>query len=135
MSASPHRRMPSLSICLSLSPSGNLSHARTHTYLTQCYLLISLRKSNPPQDRRLNILISNSKQKIDYFWGELTFENQLTNTFCEKNTGGQCLLVAQSLPLSAEFCHRDDRAVVRRPGGQVEGQGLGFRLWGAGFRV
>ena len=33
------------------------------------YLLISFRKSTPPQNRQLNILISNSKQKVQNFVG------------------------------------------------------------------
>jgi len=37
------------------------------------YLLISFRKSTPPQNRQLNILVSDSKQKVDDFVGELTF--------------------------------------------------------------
>ena len=37
------------------------------------YLLISFRKSNPPQNRRFNILISNSKHEVDDFVGALTF--------------------------------------------------------------
>ena len=39
------------------------------------YLLISFRKSTPPQNRQLNILIGNSKQQVVDFVGELTFEN------------------------------------------------------------
>ena len=35
-------------------------------------LLISLRKSTPPLDRQLNSLISDSKQQIDDFAGDLT---------------------------------------------------------------
>ena len=37
------------------------------------YLLIGFRKSNPPRNRQLDILISNSKQHVDDFVGELTF--------------------------------------------------------------
>ena len=37
------------------------------------YLLISFTESTPPQNRQLNILISNSKQPVDDFVGELTF--------------------------------------------------------------
>ena len=37
------------------------------------YSLISLRKSTPPQNRQLNILISNSEQCVDDFVGGLTF--------------------------------------------------------------
>ena len=41
--------------------------------LDTLYLLISSRKSTPPQSRQLNILISNSKEQVDDFAGELTF--------------------------------------------------------------
>jgi len=37
------------------------------------YLLLSFRRSPPPQNRKLDILISDSKQKVDDFMGELTF--------------------------------------------------------------
>ena len=36
------------------------------------YLLIGFRKLNPPRNRQLDILISNSKQHVDDFWGKLT---------------------------------------------------------------
>ena len=36
-------------------------------------LLIRFRKSTPPQNRQLNVLIGNSKQQVDDFVGELTF--------------------------------------------------------------
>jgi len=39
------------------------------------YLSISFRKSRPPQNRRLNVLMSNSQQQVDDFVGELTFLN------------------------------------------------------------
>ena len=38
------------------------------------YSLISFRKSTPPQNRHLNILTTNSKQWVDEFMAELTFE-------------------------------------------------------------
>ena len=38
-------------------------------------LLISFRKSTPPQKRQLNILIRNSNQSVDDFVGELTFQD------------------------------------------------------------
>ena len=47
------------------------------------HLLISFRKATPPQNRQLNILISNAKQQVDDCVGELTFQNLLINTFCE----------------------------------------------------
>ena len=47
--------------------------------------LISLRESTPPQNRQLNISISNSKQCVDDLMGELTVLNLSTNTLCEKN--------------------------------------------------
>ena len=37
------------------------------------YSLISFRKSTPPQESQLNILISDSKQEADDYVGELTF--------------------------------------------------------------
>ena len=37
------------------------------------YLLISFRKSTPPQNLQLNALNSNSEQDGDDIWGELTF--------------------------------------------------------------
>ena len=37
------------------------------------YLLISFRKSTPPQNRQLDILISKSEQSVDDFRGGLTF--------------------------------------------------------------
>ena len=39
------------------------------------YSLIGFRKSTSTQNRTLDILISNSKQQIDDFVGELTFQN------------------------------------------------------------
>ena len=45
------------------------------------YLSISCRKSTPPQNRHL--LISNSKQSVGDFVGELTFYNSSINTFSE----------------------------------------------------
>ena len=39
---------------------------------TMC-LLIGFEKSTPPQNRQLNIPISNNKQLIDDFVGEFTF--------------------------------------------------------------
>ena len=43
-------------------------------FFDKMYLLISLRKSTPPQKYQLNILISNIKQQVDNFVGELTFK-------------------------------------------------------------
>ena len=43
----------------------------TTLYDTLC-LSISFRKSTPPQNRQLEFLISNSKQQVDDFVGELT---------------------------------------------------------------
>ena len=37
--------------------------------------LISFRKSTPPQNRQCNFSISNTKQSVDDFEGELTFQN------------------------------------------------------------
>ena len=37
------------------------------------YLLISFRKSTPPQNRQLNIVTKNSKQQVDDFVVKLTF--------------------------------------------------------------
>ena len=37
--------------------------------------LINLRQSTPPQERQLNISISNSKRSVDIFWGGVTFSN------------------------------------------------------------
>ena len=44
---------------------------------------ISFRKSTPPQNRQLGILIGKSKPYVHDFVGELIFKNQLINTFCE----------------------------------------------------
>ena len=38
-------------------------------------LLISFRTSTPPQNRQLDILVSNSEQQVDNFVGELTFQD------------------------------------------------------------
>ena len=38
------------------------------------------RKSTPPQNRQLNISISNSKNRVDNSVGELTFSNSFMNT-------------------------------------------------------
>ena len=46
-------------------------------------LSISFRKSTLSQNRQLNISTSKSKQYVDDFVGELTFQNHLINTFCE----------------------------------------------------
>ena len=40
------------------------------------YSVISFKKSSPPQNRRLNILICNSKQQVHYFVREFTKTNQ-----------------------------------------------------------
>jgi len=45
--------------------------------------LISLEKSASLQTRQLYILISNSKNLVDDFVGELTLRNYLMNTFCD----------------------------------------------------
>ena len=37
------------------------------------YVLNSFTKSTPPKNRQLNILICNSKQRVEDFVGELTF--------------------------------------------------------------
>ena len=42
---------------------------------TRAGLRLSLKKSTLPQNRQLDISISNSKQEVDDFVGELTFEN------------------------------------------------------------
>ena len=47
------------------------------------YQSISFRKSSPPHDRQLDMLISNGKQQVDNYWGELTFQNRSIDTFCE----------------------------------------------------
>ena len=52
------------------------------------YLLISFRRSAPPQNRQLIVLVSNSKQYVDDFMGddfmgELTFYNHFIDTFCK----------------------------------------------------
>ena len=47
------------------------------------YLLISLRKSTPPQNRQPNIFISNRRQYVDDFGVDLIFSNPLLGTFCE----------------------------------------------------
>ena len=57
-------------------------HAETLSSNTM-FLSISSRESNPPQNRQLNISISNSEHQIDDFLGELSFCNSLVNTFCE----------------------------------------------------
>jgi hypothetical protein len=38
------------------------------------YLLISIGKSTPPQNRQRNILDGKSKQLVDDFVGEMTFQ-------------------------------------------------------------
>ena len=37
------------------------------------YLSVSFRESTPPQNRQLNISISDSEEQVDDFLGELTF--------------------------------------------------------------
>ena len=71
-----------------LPPPGCLSREASRlstlpTLSDTMYLLISFRKSTPPQNRQLNILIGNSKRSVDEFVGELTFKNSWLNTFCE----------------------------------------------------
>ena len=39
------------------------------------YLLMRLSKSTPPQNRQLNLLISDSQPKVEDFAGELKFLN------------------------------------------------------------
>jgi len=41
--------------------------------LDPMYLFIGFRESTPPQDRQLNILISNSKREVDDLVGDLAF--------------------------------------------------------------
>ena len=59
-------RSPSLSVSLS-----EVRKVATLSHIT--YLSTSLRKSTPPQNRKLHISISNSKRKIDNFVRELSF--------------------------------------------------------------
>ena len=47
------------------------------------YWLISFRESTPPQNRQVNIVVSNNKQQVDDFVGGLTFQDWLRKTFCE----------------------------------------------------
>ena len=53
----------------------NLNHRteRSAVLSHRMYLSISFRKSTPPQNRQLHILISGSKQYVADFVGELTF--------------------------------------------------------------
>ena len=60
----------------------------------------------------LGILISNSKQKVDDFVGELNFSNQLMNTSCETIAGEithtRCpLLGGWWLSVSAMYIERE----------------------------
>ena len=58
------------------------------------------KKIPPPQNRQLLVLISNKKQQVDDFVKELTFQNHLVDTLCEKkipdplprNSGRECRL-------------------------------------------
>ena len=47
-------------------------HALSPTSSDGIYLLMSFRKSPPPQHRQLNISTSYRTQYVDDFWGELT---------------------------------------------------------------
>ena len=51
------------------------SYAATHqpTLSHRMYLLISLRKSTPPQNRQLIVENSSLKHEVDSFMGELTY--------------------------------------------------------------
>ena len=51
---------------------GRAQQGKTHSSDTM-YSSKSLRMSTPPPNRQLNILISNSKHRVDGFVGELTF--------------------------------------------------------------
>ena len=48
-------------------------HPEMVTLSDRMYLLISFRKSTPPQNRQLNILISSYTEQVDGFGGGLTF--------------------------------------------------------------
>jgi hypothetical protein len=47
------------------------------------YQLDGFSKSNPPQNRQLIVLITDSKQLVDDFVGELTFQNHQINALCQ----------------------------------------------------
>jgi len=57
-----------------LTLSGQIG-ARSELLSHRMYLLMSLGKSTPPQNRQLDIFISNSKQCVDDFMGNLTLSN------------------------------------------------------------
>ena len=51
--------------------------------LSKNMLLLVSRESTPPQNRQLNILITNSEHQVDGLGGRVTFSNELRNAFCE----------------------------------------------------
>ena len=58
-------------------PSAPTAWSPSHSFLTQCIFLVSSGKSTRPQERQLNILSSNSKQKVDNFVGGIDFLKQV----------------------------------------------------------
>ena len=60
-----------------------LGGCRVQSVSHSMYYSDDLRKSTPSQKRQLDTSISNSKQQVDDFVGELTFWNYFINTLCE----------------------------------------------------
>jgi hypothetical protein len=80
-----------LKVCIrALAPSPSLECPQPPALSHRMYLSISFRKPTPLRNRQFDISISNSERQVDDFVGELTFQNQLINTFDETKSLPQC---------------------------------------------
>ena len=50
----------------------------------------TFKKSTPPHNRKLDIVISNSQKEVDDFVGKLTFYDEFAESFCEKKMADEC---------------------------------------------